>query len=194
MGEFSLSENQLFMKKQIENTIKIINKFFDDRELSYTALQNALLSLVLLPYESAKKRDNRRVWQGKYEDLKKTIGFDDKVFSPIAECKGGVLKFNNRTQYSFIKKFRNSVAHQNIRISVDENRFISIDFFNLFPAPCAKCKSAYCKAKKLKHYSGGLEDFRVSFTYDQLHKFAIYIANSYIRSIVGENEKQNEGD
>ena len=42
MGEFSLSDNQTFMKKQIENTVRIINSFFDNQELSYTALQNAL--------------------------------------------------------------------------------------------------------------------------------------------------------
>ena len=46
MGEFSLSDNQAFMKKQIENTVRIINSFFDNQELSYTALQNALLSFV----------------------------------------------------------------------------------------------------------------------------------------------------
>lgn len=38
MGEFSLSDNQAFMKLQIENTIEIINHFFDSRELSYTVL------------------------------------------------------------------------------------------------------------------------------------------------------------
>ena len=70
MGEFKLSENQSFMVRQIKNSITIINKFFDDKELSYTALQNALLSLVLLPFESAKRHDKTRIWQGKYEDVK----------------------------------------------------------------------------------------------------------------------------
>lgn len=74
MGEFSLSDNQAFMKKQIENTVRIINSFFDNQELSYTALQNALLS-VLLPFESAKRKDNRRIWQGKYDDVKKEYWF-----------------------------------------------------------------------------------------------------------------------
>lgn len=97
MGEFSLSDNQLFMKKQIENTISIINKFFDDKELSYTALQNALLSLVLLPYESAKRRDRTRIWQGKYDDIKKDVGFIDEVFMPIAECKNSKVKFSKNS-------------------------------------------------------------------------------------------------
>ena len=106
MGEFSLSDNQVFMKKQIENTIQIINAFFDNKELSYTALQNALLSLVILPFESAKRRDSNRIWQGRYNDVKKQIGFVDEVFVPITECKNSIAKIGNRSQYSFIKKFR----------------------------------------------------------------------------------------
>ena len=80
------------MKKQIENTVRTINSFFDNQELSYTALQNALLSLVLLPFESAKRKDNRRIWQGKYDDVKKSIGFADEVFVPITECKTALRK------------------------------------------------------------------------------------------------------
>lgn len=114
MGEFLLSDNQKFMVTQINNSVSIIDHFFEDEELSYTALQNALLSLVLLPFESAKRKDNRRIWQGKYDDVKKSIGFADEVFVPITECKNSIAKIGNCSQYSFIKKFRNAVAHQNI--------------------------------------------------------------------------------
>ena len=187
MKEFLMSESQKFMVQQIENTIKIIERFFDDRELSYTALQNALLSLVLLPFESAKRRDKTRIWQGKYEDVKKTIGFTDEVFVPISECKNGKVKIGNRSQYSFIKKFRNAVAHQNILICVNESRLISIVFFNVFPAKCPKCENNDCKAYTLRRINSGVEDFRVSFTYEQLHRFALFIASSYLRSITGDN-------
>ena len=189
MGEFSLSDNQAFMKKQIENTVRIINSFFDNQELSYTALQNALLSLVLLPFESAKRKDNRRIWQGKYDDVKKSIGFADEVFVPITECKNSIAKIGNRSQYSFIKKFRNAVAHQNIQICVNEDRLISVRFYNIFPAKCTKCSNKECKAYTLQRRNGGVGDFKVSFTYQQLHKFALFVASSYLRSITGENEK-----
>ena len=189
MGEFSLSDNQVFMKKQIENTIQIINAFFDNKELSYTALQNALLSLVILPFESAKRRDSNRIWQGRYNDVKKQIGFVDEVFVPITECKNSIAKIGNRSQYSFIKKFRNAVAHQNIQICVNEDRLISVKFYNIFPAKCTKCSNKECKAYTLQRRNGGVEDFKVSFTYQQLHRFALFVANSYIRSITGENEK-----
>ena len=189
MGEFSLSDNQVFMKKQIENTIQIINAFFDNKELSYTALQNALLSLVILPFESAKRRDSNRIWQGRYNDVKKQIGFVDEVFVPITECKNSIAKIGNRSQYSFIKKFRNAVAHQNIQICVNEDRLISVRFYNIFPAKCTKCSNKGCKAYTLQRRNGGIEDFKVSFTYQQLHRFALFVANSYIRSITGENKK-----
>lgn len=194
MGKFVLSENQKFMVTQIKNSIAIINRFFDDKELSYTALQNALLSLVLLPFESAKRHDKTRIWQGKYDDVKKEIGFVDEVFMPIAECKNETPKFNNRTQYSFIKKFRNAVAHQNIQIVVDENRFVSIVFFNIFPAKCSRCKNKECKARSLRRQNGGVEDFRVSFTYNQLHAFALFVADSYLRSITGNQTEVNGGN
>lgn len=181
----SLSDNQAFMKKQIENTVEIINHFFDNRELSYTALQNALMSLVLLPYESAKRHDKSRIWQGKYEDVKKNIGFSDEVFVPISSCKNCEAKIDKRSQYSFIRKFRNAVAHQNIQICVDENRLISVAYFNIFPVKCNNCKNEGCKAYKLQRRKDGVEDFRVSFTYDQLRSFAQFVANSYLRSITG---------
>ena len=189
MGEFSLSDNQVFMKKQIENTIQIINAFFDNKELSYTALQNALLSLVILPFESAKRRDSNRIWQGRYNDVKKQIGFVDEVFVPITECKNSIAKIGNRSQYSFIKKFRNAVAHQNTQICVNEDHLVSVRFYNIFPAKCTKCSNKGCKAYTLQRRNGGIEDFKVSFTYQQLHKFALFVANSYLRSITGENEK-----
>lgn len=192
MENISLSDNQAFMKKQIENTVEIINRFFDNRELSYTALQNALLSLVLLPYESVKRHDKSRIWQGKYEDVKKSIGFSDEVFVPISSCKNYEAKIDKRSQYSFIRKFRNAVAHQNIQICVDGNRLISVVFFNIFPAKCKNCENEYCKAYKLQRRKDGVEDFRVSFTYDQLQSFAQFVANSYLRSITGEEPKIQE--
>ena len=183
MGEFSLSDDQKLMKQQIENTIEIIDYFRDNQELSYTALLNALLSLVLLPFESAKRRDKGRIWQGKYEDVKKNIGFNEEVFAPIVECRNGKPENLYRNLYSFIRKFRNAVAHQHIQLYVNENELIAVTFFNVFPVDCSKCSEKSCKLNKNKD---GVEDFRVSFTYDQLHAFALFVANSYLRSITGE--------
>ncbi len=196
MGEFALSENQEFMVEQIHNTMKIVTSFSDDSKLSYTALQNALLSLVLLPFESAKKKDGTKVWQGSYSDVCEAIGFNEITFKPIAECRDGKVRFNNRTQYSFIKKFRNAIAHQNINLRVKDQKIEALEFHNSFPANCASCSNKECPARQLKRVSGGIEDFRVSFTYKQLHDFAFYVAASYTRSITGkalEERKDNNG-
>ena len=47
--------------QRIKDLWRNIETFFDGWKLSYTALQNALLSLVLLPFESTKKTDRIRV-------------------------------------------------------------------------------------------------------------------------------------
>ena len=112
--------------------------------------------------------------------MKKSIGFADEVFVPITECKNSIAKIGNRSQYSFIK---------NIQICVNEDRLISVKFYNIFPAKCTKCSNKECKAYTLQRRNGGVEDFKVSFTYQQLHKFALFVASSYLRSITGENEK-----
>lgn len=194
MGEFALSDNQKFMEKQIRNSMRIVKAFSDDSELSYTALQNALLSLVLLPYESAKKKDGTKVWQGSYSDVHEAIGFDEITFSPNSECKNGVVRFSNRTQYSFIKKFRNAIAHQNIDIKVKDQKIEAIEFHNSFPVKCTSCPNKKCEARKLKRSNGGIEDFRVSFTSKQLHDFAFYVAASYSRSITGKGFEERDNN
>ena len=186
MRDFSLSSNQEFMVEQIHNSMIIVKSFPDDEKLSYTALQNALLSLVLLPFESAKKKDRTKIWRGSYSDVCDAIGFSEITFKPIAECKDRKVRFNNRTQYSFIKKFRNAIAHQNINIKVKEHGIEAVEFYNAFPANCAKCSNKECPAKQMKLIAGGVEDFRVSFTYEQLRNFAYYVAATYTRSITGK--------
>ena len=59
---------------------------------------------------------------------------------------------------------------------------------------CSKCTVKDCKARSLKRVNGGIEDFRVSFTYNQLQTFALYIADSYMRSIIGKPNDQSEGE
>lgn len=174
VDSLKLSDNQNLMLQEIENTIEIINRFFNDDLLYYTALHNALLSLILLPFESAKKRDKKRIWQGAYEDMKREIGFKELIFEPIKACKDGKHEKEKKTIYSFIRKFRNAIAHQNITINVDKNRIIGIEIFNIFDYHSKDCSD---KKKIL--------DFKISFSYNQLHEFALYVANGYKRSILG---------
>ncbi len=85
-----------------------------------------------------------------------------------------------------VKKFRNAIAHQNIQIHMFENGSVHIEVFNIFcNKECKNCVSEDCIKKGCKKANGGIEDFRISFTYQQLHVFAIWIADSYIKSIKG---------
>lgn len=186
MKEDALSDDQVFMVNQIQNTIIIVKTFSNDNSLSFTALLNALLSLVLLPFESVKKKDGTKLWQGSYKDFGKKIGFTEMTFKPIAECRDGEVKFNKRTQYSFIKKFRNAIAHQNIYINIINKKIETVEFFNIFPSKCGSCSNVECSARENWQGSRGLEDFRVSFTYIQLQDFAYHIAESFMRSITGK--------
>ena len=55
-----------FYIDQIKTTKQIINRFSNTEEFSPTMLINSLLSLVVLPYESAKIKNGEKIWQNRY--------------------------------------------------------------------------------------------------------------------------------
>lgn len=171
MREILLSENREFMARQIINSVDIIETYSGNKELFFTAVQNALLSLVVLPFESVKIKDKQRIWPDKFNCVQKDIGFNIIVFEPIQKCENNILKMDRHDMYSFIRKFRNAIAHQNIKIVFKEGRIDSIEFFNRFPK-CSKCRKPDCKINNLIMAKGGVEDFRISFTQAQLYKFS----------------------
>lgn len=142
---FKLTDNQKFMVQQIENTVAIIEEFKENKALSYTALQNALLSLVVMPYESVKQKNGKRIWEGSYKDFQNEIGFNEIEFSPITSCNEGILVAGRKTQYSFIRKFRNAIAHQNVEIKLKDGEVSEIVFFNVFVQPCRTCTNQNCQ-------------------------------------------------
>lgn len=173
-----------FYIEQIQTTKKIIKEFSDSKEFSPTMLINSLLSLVVLPLEKAKKKNGKKVFSGTYKELEKNIGFLPTVFMPIKYCKNEQPEFENKTIYSFIRKFRNGIAHQNLDVSVNENRSVIIKIYNKFSCSnCKKCKSKACKNKGLNLNSNSVVDFEINVTVKQLQKLAEYIANSYLNSI-----------
>ena len=76
-----------FYINQIETTKVIVEKFSDSDEFSPTMLINSLLSLVILPFEKAKKSNRKKIFPDKYQDLEKKLGILPQVFSPIKSCK-----------------------------------------------------------------------------------------------------------
>lgn len=175
---------QKFYIKQIKTTKKIIEKYSESQEFSPTMLINSLLSLVILPFEKAKKKDGKKIFPGSYKNLEKDIGILPTVFTPIKFCKRENPTFESKTIYSFIRKFRNGIAHQNLNVIVAENHTVRIKINNKFSCSgCKKCKSKACKNKGLNIDGNSVVDFEINVTVKQLQKLAEYIANSYLKSI-----------
>ena len=176
-----MENNGEFYIAQIETTKKIIKEFSAYKEFSPTMLLNSLLSLVVLPYEKAKKKNGDRIFSGKYEQISKNLGFSPDVFQPIKCCDGKEIKYNNKTIYAYINKLRNGIAHQNLSVNVNENKEVHISIYNQYSGVnCKKCKSKKCEAKGLKKGNGGVVDFQITVSIQQLQKIALYIADSYL--------------
>lgn len=139
------SGQQEFFISQIEATKRIVKTFSNTDEFSPAMLINSLLSLVILPFECAKKRNKERVFPGKYVDLIKKLSVTPSVFVPIKSCSGEKTEYGNKTIYVFVNKFRNGIAHQNLTVDIDEQRHIHITVVNKFS--CNNCKK--CKKKLL---------------------------------------------
>lgn len=180
--------NTEFYVLQIKNTKEIIETFSDCKEFSLTMLINSLLSLVILPFEKAKKADGKKTFPGAYKELEKKLGFRPIVFAPIKSCQNGRIKYSNKTIYTYINKFRNGIAHQNLDVYVDENKIIYITVYNVYSlSECKKCQFLACKEKGVEHVRGETIDFKITVTVEQLQELALYIADSYLTAI--EREK-----
>ena len=174
-----------FYINQIRTTQKIINKFKDD-EYSPTVVINSLLSLVILPYEKAKKNNGEKIFSGKLADLQKKLGILPLIFVPIKFCNGSSPQFENKTIYTFVRKFRNGIAHQNLLVTAVENMPVQFTFVNkLSCSECKKCKTEKCKEKGAYKQGDGIVDFKITCTIEQLQKISLYIADSYLKAIEG---------
>ncbi|MDR3277873.1 MAG: hypothetical protein LBT12_03790 [Oscillospiraceae bacterium] len=177
----------LFFTEQIETTIKIVKHFANSKEFSPAMLFNSLLSLVILPFESAKTRDGEKIFPGSFADIQKKLKFAPIIFQPINKCEDGTVKYYNKTTYAFVKKFRHAIAHQNIEIPESENTTVHIRLFNKFQCRyCKKCKQKECVKKGLKYTTSAIKDFEIDVSIEQLQSIALYIANCYLKAIKGK--------
>ena len=147
-------------------------------------LINSLLSLVVLPFECAKKTDGKKIFPGHFTDLEKKIGVTPQIFVPIKSCSDGKVSYNYKTIYAFVNKFRNGIAHQNLAVDVDEQRHIHITVVNKFSCNnCKNCKVKSCEEKGLKKQGNSVVDFQIRVTVSELQKVALYIADAYLKAI-----------
>lgn len=178
------TEQQEFFISQIETTKKIVETFSNTEEFSPAMLINSLLSLVILPFECAKKKNREKIFPGKFKDIMKSLSIAPSIFLPIKSCSGNNIEYNNKTIYAFVNKFRNGIAHQNLTVDVDEHRHIHITVINKYSCRnCKNCKVKCCEEKGLKKQGNSVIDFKIRVTVKELQKIALYIANAYLRAI-----------
>ena len=186
MGKEKIENSSEFFIEQIKTTKKIIHTFSKTDEFSPTMLINSLLSLVVLPFESAKVTNGEKIFPGGYKDLEKKLSFSPVIFQPIKSCDENNITYSNKTIYSYINKFRNGIAHQNLNVLVDEDKVIYITIYNKYTnTKCKKCKQKTCLEKGLQYNKSGIVDFKITVTVSQLQKLALYIADSYLKAIDG---------
>ena len=172
-----------FYINQIRITQKILKEFKNDKYYQ-TMVINSLLSLVILPLEKAKKNDGDKIFPGKYTELQKKLGILPLIFVPIKACENNSPKFENKTIYAFVRKFRNGIAHQNLGVKAFEDMPVQFTFVNKFYcSDCKKCKTKKCKEKGVEKLGDGMVDFKITCTIEQLQKISLYIADSYLKAI-----------
>ena len=165
------------LAEQISNTLEIIESLDLRKKKDKAILLNSLLSLVILPVEEIKKNNKQRLFEGSFTDMLKKTGICPLLFQPIKTCDGSKISYEKKTIYSFIRVFRNSIAHQNISFSDDGNK---ISFCNKCTMKgCKHCSTKICAKKGIVFRGNGVNDFVIEMSYLQLRKTARYIAKSY---------------
>lgn len=182
--EEGYSEEQAFYLAEIKTTQQMLADLGDNNVYMPTLLINSLLSMIVLPHEKAKAKNGEKVFSSKLSVFEQRMGITTTLFQPIKSCDNCEIKYNNRTTNVFINKLRNGIAHQNIAVSIIDDRNFRITIKNKYQSRnCNKCENPVCKEKGLKRVNGGVIDFEISVDVIQLRKLANYFANAYIKAI-----------
>ena len=155
-----MKENEII--RRIKETKKILDNVSPNDEKYVTILLNSLLSLVVLPTESLKKKPCEKIYGTNMVEFYKATGITPVLFNPIKSYQDGETIKSRRTPQVFVTKLRNGIAHQCIEIdSFDNTTYVRI--YNVIKLN---------KNKKI--------DFDIRITTTELKKLALYIANCYL--------------
>lgn len=183
------TQEQAFYMAEIKTTQHILSELGNCEHYNPTLLLNSLLSMIVLPYEKAKKHNNKFFPEEKIRDLEKDVSITPKLFQPISKCDGNNPSYNKQTLKSFVNKLRNGIAHQNIVITISGDREFLITIKNKFTCKhCNGCNNPRCKEKGVKREKGGVIDFILTVSVAQLKKLAFYISNAFIKAIQQEEK------
>lgn len=190
-----------FILFQIKETLET-NDLLDLSSLTHRILlYNSLISLIVLPVEEIKKsgtaKEKNRVYQGSLSALQEKCNFTIELFEPILKFdnKTHRLKFNKKDMYSFMRKLRNAVAHQNVRF-YEESGHTRITFSNVYTStaqPSEEIKEQI-KERGLKLKGKSVEDFRISISFEGLKKLGDWIGSEYLRTLEFEPNEHVRSD
>lgn len=187
--EEGYTEEQAFYLAEIKTTQQILIDLKDMGEYTPTLLLNSLLSMIVLPYEKAKNSNSKFLSDDKFNVFENQLGISPTLFQPISNCKNCKVSYNQKSVKVFVNKLRNGIAHQNITITIQGDKDFSITIKNKYQSrDCNKCANPTCKEKGLKRENGGVIDFEVTVTVNQLRKLAEYISNAYLKAIQQEKK------
>lgn len=146
----------------VKRTIDLINALSDSTNLEVTLLINCLYGLIVIPTE-------KRYPSGKYRDYKKAcINHINKYASCV---KPNNNNNSNNSSEQLIKCMKNALSHLHIEIASDLGQIAMVKFGD--------------KGKTDLKYHTELE-----FTVENLKKYALDIAKSYLEIILGQNPQQ----
>jgi len=116
------------------------------------------LNTILPPHEPG-------IWATSVDDIQKQFGFTIHVFEPIQSVRKGQTVYYPKTLRVLVQKLRNGLAHDTI-VRVNQNRvFVGVKIRNFHP-----------QRGKLREL-----DTDVEFTYDELKKFGLFLADEYLK-------------
>lgn len=165
------------VKRRIRETREILMDSNSSDSRYFTILLNSLLSLIVLPTEQIKRQKFKKVFPDSFKSFSNTVGITPIIFEPLKKINDdGTVEKENKTVSNFIRKLRNSIAHQNIEFidGVDETW---ISFYNVVTNDKSKVKKYNGACKKSKNR---LIDFEIKVNAKQLKKLALYIAGKYL--------------
>lgn len=130
-------------------------------------LINCTLGLIILPYE-ATRESPPPFWETELPNLP----FRLEIFDPIQSIKNSKIKYYPKTLAVLLQKIRNGLAHQNIEPVNENGKFAGIIIRNYF----GLTKSHL--------------DLKIHFSQQELKKFALFIANEYLKNRTSEISSQ----
>jgi len=157
-----MGEIAVFKTEFVDRTKEILLNYEGEYKLSNAI--NCMLGLLILPYENVRNNPDT-FWDTDLNAIPDFPAFRIHVFQPVHKVKkGGIIEYYPKTLRVFLQKIRNGLAHQHIRPVNTNGRFTRVVIENYFDPD-----------------NRNILDMEVEFTRKQLEKFALFIADEYLK-------------